>query len=499
MLYRRKNEILPYIISRGVMNIFRILCLLFLPIYSFSQYSAKQIDTLLMNEKKFLEKNYSNMDRVLWNKKLIDVSHQTKYAKGEVLGYINVATIFYQNFQLKESLRYLHIAKTIANNVNDDFVKGRLNMAFAQVYNQLGLFETAIKYCDLGIFYYSRLKPAAHYKTFLRYAYGCKGAYYQEVDPKKSLISLRKAVELDPTPIALSNIADYYLKFEHNQDSAELYLKKSFELLETPAYQGKIYHKAGVLTANGNFLISVKLYREAIVNFKEVLELSKRFVDPNVVLMTRRSMTKAYRLLGDRKHELEFREKARMLEDSLAGIKNQSLAMSVDKLFDETATYKQSLQKKQRAIEVIIILSLFFIILIVFLLLRYRNKTRSRIWAKQIENEKLINLVSNNTEEVFNEKVDHLIELAEQNDPKFFVFFQEVYPSFIDKLRAIDPKINNETLKFCALLKLNLSTKDISLYTHIEIRSVQTRKSRLRKQLNIPSDVDLNTFMDELG
>jgi tetratricopeptide (TPR) repeat protein len=481
------------------MRILAIFYLFVLPVFCFAQYTTKQIDSLLINERKILERSYSSMERILWNKKIIDIAHKMDYQKGEVLGYTNVAQILRQNFELKESLKYLHIAESLSKGLNDDFAKGRLYVEFAQVFNQLGLFETAIKYCDIGISYYVKLRPADQYKKSLRYAYGCRGAYYQEVNPTEALSSLRKAVALDPTPIALSNIAVHYIKFERNQDSAKLYLKKAFELLDSPAYQNNSYHRAVVLLAKGDLLITERRYREVISNYNEVIKLSKHFADPDMVLKSKQTIAWAYRYLDDKENETKFLKEAKLLEDSLAMVKNSGLAVSVDKLFDENRAFQQSVEQQRTDLGLIMTLCLVVLMLIVFLLLRYRNRMKQKIQQKEIENGTLKNLVENNNEDLFKQQIDSLLEMVKENDPKFFIFFQEVYPEFFDKLRAIDPKISNETLKFCALLRLNLTTKDISLYTHIEVRSVQTRKNRLRKQLHISSDVDLNVFMEELS
>ncbi|MNE39864.1 hypothetical protein D3C81_1268960 [compost metagenome] len=44
---------------------------------------------------------------------------------------------------------------------------------------------------------------------------------------------------------------------------------------------------------------------------------------------------------------------------------------------------------------------------------------------------------------------------------------------------------------------LNFSTKNIAQYTFVTVRAVQVRKNRLRKKLNIASDIDFNNWMRE--
>ncbi|KQS89849.1 LuxR C-terminal-related transcriptional regulator [Chryseobacterium sp. Leaf394] len=118
------------------------------------------------------------------------------------------------------------------------------------------------------------------------------------------------------------------------------------------------------------------------------------------------------------------------------------------------------------------------------------KKTEEIISQKEEENQDLKQKV--------NESFEETVHLAKTNSPEFLARFQEVYPEFIEKLKKLYPEISSEDLRFCALLKLNFSTKDISEYTFVTVRTVQTRKSRLRKKFNIPSDQDIYLWINEL-
>ena len=53
-------------------------------------------------------------------------------------------------------------------------------------------------------------------------------------------------------------------------------------------------------------------------------------------------------------------------------------------------------------------------------------------------------------------------------------------------------------LRFCALLRLNLSTKDIAQMTNLTIRGVEAARYRLRKKLDIPDGTGLVDFLIDL-
>ena len=95
------------------------------------------------------------------------------------------------------------------------------------------------------------------------------------------------------------------------------------------------------------------------------------------------------------------------------------------------------------------------------------------------------------------DKFNNLITLAKNNNAEFLTLFNELYPEFVESLKAINPKIRSSELEFCAMTFLNFSTKNIAEYTSVTIRAVQVRKNRLRKKFNIASDIDFNSWMRE--
>ncbi len=64
---------------------------------------------------------------------------------------------------------------------------------------------------------------------------------------------------------------------------------------------------------------------------------------------------------------------------------------------------------------------------------------------------------------------------------------------------AINSNLSKSDLTFCAMIWLGFSSKQIAQYTFVEHRSVQNKKNRLRKKLNISSDVDLYFFFKNLS
>lgn len=88
---------------------------------------------------------------------------------------------------------------------------------------------------------------------------------------------------------------------------------------------------------------------------------------------------------------------------------------------------------------------------------------------------------------------------AYNNWEEFELRFSNVYESFYKKLDALHPNLSALDKRICALIKLNLSTKEIANITKSSIRSIENIRTRLRKKIGLTnSKTDLNKYLLEL-
>jgi DNA-binding CsgD family transcriptional regulator len=78
---------------------------------------------------------------------------------------------------------------------------------------------------------------------------------------------------------------------------------------------------------------------------------------------------------------------------------------------------------------------------------------------------------------------------------QFKLHFEAVNPNFFNTLKQKYPDISQNELKLCAYLRMNLSSKEIAQMSNISIAGVNKSRQRLRKKLNIDSDVNLVELM----
>jgi len=76
--------------------------------------------------------------------------------------------------------------------------------------------------------------------------------------------------------------------------------------------------------------------------------------------------------------------------------------------------------------------------------------------------------------------------------------FEKIHPGFFERLRKKFPQLTPNDHKLCALLRMNLNTKEISHILKITAPSTEISRIRLRKKLELPKGVNLTQFICEV-
>ena len=80
----------------------------------------------------------------------------------------------------------------------------------------------------------------------------------------------------------------------------------------------------------------------------------------------------------------------------------------------------------------------------------------------------------------------------------FNTHFEAVNKNFYEKVKQNFPDISPNELKICALIKMNLSSKEMANILNISPDSVKTARYRLRKKLNLSTEDNLTEFIMSL-
>jgi ligand-binding sensor domain-containing protein/DNA-binding CsgD family transcriptional regulator len=169
------------------------------------------------------------------------------------------------------------------------------------------------------------------------------------------------------------------------------------------------------------------------------------------------------RLLEEKTRELKLKELATQKE--IIELKNQSLNKDIESRNRELAVSTMNLIKKNSILNDI------------------KTELENITDPSKIRNViKVINRSLNN-----------------EDDWKFFEeAFNHADKDFFKKVKELHPDLTPNDLRFCVYLRLNLSSKEISPLLNISPRSVEIKRYRLRKKIDLPRNANLNDYFISL-
>jgi DNA-binding CsgD family transcriptional regulator len=121
-----------------------------------------------------------------------------------------------------------------------------------------------------------------------------------------------------------------------------------------------------------------------------------------------------------------------------------------------------------------------------------------------IKKNEFLNQIKNELKKAENPKINSVIKLINTNinntdDWKFFEeAFNNADKDFLKKIKILHPDLTPNDLKLCAYLRLNLSSKEIAPLLNISSRSVEVKRYRLRKKMDLPHEYSLTNYILEI-
>jgi hypothetical protein len=165
-------------------------------------------------------------------------------------------------------------------------------------------------------------------------------------------------------------------------------------------------------------------------------------------------------------------------------------------IFEVSSAHKNAMLSKN--LRIITVTQVFIVMAFNGYFITKKNAMLSNLYQEKIKAEQIVAEIKKKMDVSAPVNIEDIVKLAMNDEIAFIPQFKQYFPNFYTRLEQLNSDMTTDEFKFCALLKLGFSTKDISQYTHTTIRSVQTRKNRLRKSFNIPSETDLYKWIDVL-
>ncbi|MEO9870746.1 tetratricopeptide repeat protein [Ekhidna sp.] len=360
--------------------------------------------------------------------------------------------------------------------------------------------------------------------------------YLNEPDSMKLYVNLLfELIENDPSmvPTARKFLGIYYIEIGKSREAITA-LKEALDFFEKDSDIDQIEL---INSHIGDAYMQLRLYAKAIEYYYVALNMA---IDENFSPMINLAMEKLHpALLASGKVEEAYHmlDSLRLREDSLFNESKASITGAMEarmNLIEEenrnTMLVKeaeiQSAQIANQRIIILLISSISIGLILVSILFVKQQKVKKKLAEKEREliaseldykNQELINFAVQITQKnefikSLNEKIQSIEnsdlvgiqEIVRANESitkdreEFDRYVQNVCEGFFAKLSDLYPEVTASEKRLAALLRLDLSSKEISTVLNISPKSVDMSRYRLRKKMNLEASANLSEALQSI-
>jgi hypothetical protein len=427
-----------------------------------------------------------------------------------------IGNIFFIQFQQELALQYYDDALEYYIQFQDSISLGKLYDNIASAHLELKNFETAEEYYlkslkigeDLG-----DLEGVASTHINL--------AIFNDQTSKKERAAYHanKALEFARTNNAL--IMESYavrilgsvayqnenldLALEYNERSLEIASEMEiiYELKDTYKNLAEIYYVKGDFQKAYDNYAEHKEYNDTLLNQESQIKLSElraayeeEKLEAEIVLLETENELKTARLIGislslsfvlvivviggisfanRKKKEIELLEKNKIIAESkkkLAEEELENAQLREENLQKELTNYALHIVEKNDFLEEV--------------------KSEMSDLRAEIKNQDAVKQINK-----LGSKIYHNLMLNKDRE-EFEIQVEQACEGFFKSLEQRFPSLTNQERRLAALLRLNLSSKEISSILNISPKSVDQSRYRLRKKLDLPKTDNLGVFLNQI-
>jgi len=501
-----------------------------------------------------LQNNFAEMIRFY---KIADYCYgKTGEKEAEMMLQNVIANNFSQAGNIAEAFRYYLRAKEIAEEVNDSFMLAKLNNNLGRIFVLAQQFNTGIDYFRKALAVFKSRADTFRTGVVLM---NLGSAYVHTMKLDSARICTNEAIEIFKLIHNRNYLGSSYqiyafsLLAEKRFPEAIDYLKKTLSYAMEQSSDDEL-SDAKILQSDGLVYLGIAYQYNGDDNLAKRYLFRGYHLSDSLMLLDRTKdalefLGQAYEKLGMIDSSLYYNKLFKIASDSLMNMKSINIVKLAEVQMDYEKQVKekkielefiQSLRKRNLVIFIGAGLFLLSVVLILILKLRIEKhkKMQVQIEKRQVELERqaaAVQLEAQNKELTINvmsliRKNEFILDLSNQliriNDnmederagveivklvktmqknsegsvwEEFEMRFKQVHGNYYDKLLARFPDLTPNDLKLCALLKLNLSTKDICELSGQRPATLDVARYRLRKKLGISnSQVNLVTFLSQV-
>ncbi|HTJ50896.1 MAG TPA: tetratricopeptide repeat protein [Cyclobacteriaceae bacterium] len=454
------------------------------------------------------------------------LSQKINFPAGEAHTYFYLGYSYYAIGDMPKALESILKALSIYEKI------GNTN-EIGYSYNAIGLIYKSQDETKDALTFFERARStwSKHgFKEGIALALSNLGSIY-EIEQKDSLAldhyerSLKLSKEIDNKPgisNTLNAIGSIYLKkkeftksFEYQKEALRYAIESDNPIAQIWAYN-----------AMSQIHLAQNQPGEGLRMAQSALKIAQRITSKVDLVDSYNQVYKSYEKLKDYPKAFEFISLYMSLNDSL---KNSEDLSSMEKLKSRYELDKKeseiALLTQRHQVEIfrrnVVVITLIALLTIGFLLYnRYRLITQRKLDLKiqqltlytqsLVEKSEALSRVNleleqfksnSSNEDVHIAKIDRILQsniLTNEDWDNFKKAFEDIYPAFFSKLRYKYPDITAAELRLSALIKLNLSTKEIASMLGVLPESVKTSRYRLKKKFGLAEDESAEDFIKNL-
>jgi len=439
--------------------------------------------------------------------------------------------------QYNIALHSFNRALEIDQKLGNEFARSVTIVSMGNIYRTLKKYDLALKYDTIALQFLenNQQDSKARFNTMVVYVnlgmdyfhlkdYETAGTYFRKF---KSYIDKNNLSQYGH--FYYENMGRLYLEV-WNPDSAIYYTQQAYDRAHK---RNSVKSLAQVSNNLARIYMKMGQSGKAKEYLDYALEYGNSLNSQALIKSTSKLYSEYYQSLNDFESALQHYMKYSSINDSIFNAENNSNIAEFEVVFETMKKENEiSLLKEQKIAQklrnnlqtiVISLISVLIIILVVYFRLRLKKikhekaslkdelEHKNKVLANNAlylvqKNEMIIKIVGQLNEILHGLKPEnqppvksiiHDLEfnLANVTWKEFEMRFQHVHSNFYIGLQNKIPNLSPSELKLCALLRLNLSTKDIASISHKTPESVNVARSRLRNKLNLDKSENLVKFL----
>ncbi|WP_299552371.1 tetratricopeptide repeat protein [Seonamhaeicola sp.] len=503
-------------------------------------YQMELIETIRDYDKTHAREIAEEALKTIIEKGLTSFYFQKRKAEAyNYLGFLNRQQSHFEN-ALENYLKALKISERIRDSVG-----------LARAYHNIGMsfrwqqdYERSKEYFKKAIAIRNRLKDSTRLAT----SHNMLGvAYYYSLQNDSAMFHYNKARDIYPDELGKSkvniNIATLYNGLGDYEKAIPIYeenlrILKKYKILADVSVTK--FNLARIYSEKGQQKRALKYVDEAIAIMQPIrtsyealarqYQLRSLINQRSGLHVTALADYKQYKILSDsltnmqrvrriNTLELNYKFQKEKLADSLQYAKEKEIAMAQIELLNHKNKIKQ---------QWIIFGGVGVFLLVLSLIFHHRQRVKFKVLenellSSEVEHKKkdlkqlaieiaqnkewalvLAQKLANVREAKGRKRTNALLSLEEEIKNKIYVDkstdiihdeIENLGSSFFGNLKKHFPNLTKTDTRLCALIRMNMGTKQIAMLQNINPASVKMSRNRLRKKLNLAPSDDLKAFL----